>query len=557
MLRLAVSLGAAAMTLAAVTPVFGETSGQFEERTLSAALEQAFDNGLVTVIVPDVRLDVDMLRELYAARDFAPLWAAQDDFEADVDALLAVLENADDEGLRPFDYFSHELAGLMQDRTLSGRVATDLLLSQAVSRFASDVHRGRFEPRQLSRDFDFDRRPMALPDVVLEVARAGDPGQRLLDYAPDHAGYVEARDILAELRGVAEDGGWPTVTNHGTVRPGESSPMIPELRERLRATGELVDAELTPDADPLVYDDTLVAAVELYQENRGLAVDGVIGPQTYASLNVTVEERIDQVIATMERWRWMPADLGDRYLMVNIPDYELELFDGGNLVRRMDVIVGRADRQTPLFSSALTYLEFNPTWTVPTSIAVNDFLPRLLEDPTYLQQQNIRLYSDWSPGRVEVPSQFVDWHSVGNGIRSFMLRQDPGPGNSLGRVKFMMANNFSVYLHDTPARSLFYRATRSFSSGCVRLEDPMWLADFLLADTANWSAARREGILASGQTTRVNLVTPMPLHMAYITAWRDDTGVMQLREDVYGLDRMIAGVIADIRPERVEIALAN
>jgi len=557
MLRLAISFGAAAMTMAAATPVLGETSGRFEERTLGAALEQAFEGGLASVSVPDVRLDVDMLRDLYASRNFTPVWTAQADFETDLESLMAVLGNAEAEGLRPFDYFGHELAGLMQDETLAGRVALDLLLSQAVSRFASDVHRGRFEPRQLSRDFDFDRRPMNLTATVLDVAQAGDPGARLLDYAPTHDGYDEARDILAELRGVAAEGGWPTVTNHGTVRPGETSPLIPELRERLLATGELASADLPADADPNFFDDTLVAAVELYQENHGLAVDGVIGPQTYASLNVTVEQRIDQVIATMERWRWMPADLGGRYVLVNIPDYELELHDNGGLVRRMDVIVGRADRQTPLFSSALTYLEFNPTWTVPTSIAVNDFLPRLLEDPTYLQQQNIRLYSDWSPGRVEIPSQFVDWHSVGSGIRSFMLRQDPGPGNSLGRVKFMMANNFSVYLHDTPARSLFYRATRSFSSGCVRVEDPMWLADYLLADTANWSAARREGILASGQTTRVNLATPMPLHLAYITAWRDDTGVMQLREDIYGLDRMIAGVIADIRPERMEIALAN
>ncbi|NBB82902.1 MAG: L,D-transpeptidase family protein, partial [Alphaproteobacteria bacterium] len=216
-----------------------------------------------------------------------------------------------------------------------------------------------------------------------------------------------------------------------------------------------------------------------------------------------------------------------------------------------------ASRPTPLFSSALTWLEWNPTWTVPTSIAEKDYLPHLIEDPTYLSNKNMYVYAGWQPNAPVVDTQAVDWEEVGRGIRSFMLRQEPGPGNALGKVKFMMSNNFSVYLHDTPERYLFARTHRAYSSGCVRVQDPMWLADYLLAADPTWTGHESEPVMNHWRTTRMNMPSGMPLHVAYVTARLGEDGRPMFFEDIYGLDAAMADALAAHRPERTQIALAD
>jgi murein L,D-transpeptidase YcbB/YkuD len=524
----------------------------FAERTLAAALEQRLS--APSVLVAGTELDGDTLRALYDDRGYAPLWVSEADFDATFDDALDLFEAAEAEGLWPNDYYLVELADLADATTLEDYVAIELAMSGAVMRYGSDIHRGRLNPQSLPGEFDYDRRAMDLTAVAEGAAAASDLDAFLLALAPQHDYYQDLRGALADARAWVDRGGWPEVPVAGTVRPGESSSVVPAIRERLARTGHY-DGE--PGVGGNVLDEALVAAIEQFQEEHGLAVDGVVGPRTYAALNVTAEQRVNQIIAGMERWRWLPPDLGSEYILVNIPDYQLTIVSGGVPIRQMDIIVGRRDRQTPLFSSALSYLEFNPTWTVPTSIAVRDMLPHLLEDPSYLSRQNITLYSSWGADRVPVSPESVNWEEVGSGIRSYMLRQSPGPGNALGRVKFMMANNFAVYLHDTPSRSLFYRAHRTFSSGCVRVEDPMWLADYLLADRDGWSESYRQSILASGRTTRVDMPAPMPVHLAYVSVWVDDLGEVQYREDVYGVDRLIAEALNDHRPDRLEVALAD
>lgn len=544
------------------------------------------------LIISDVAVESGTLLPIYRDGDFEPVWLALPDADIRIDGILDLFEAADLEGLEPRDYFTAELNGLRADDAVEAQAAFDMLLTHAVVLYGSDIDRGRLVPSSLSEDFDFDRRPIDVEALIAATAAAPDAGDYLLTLAPGHPDYAGLRDALVIARQQVEEGGWPQVPDTATLRPGERSPVVPDLRARLAATGFYIEGEaaasaeiltsnplLTPAsgdaetvitvpdeeaagvtdslADETMFDEALVLAVERFQEANGLAVDGAVGPRTLAAMNVSAEERVNQIVATMERWRWLPDDLGDGYIMVNLPDYRLQIFDDGILVRSMDVIVGRRDRQTPLFSSALTYLEFNPTWTVPTSIAYNDYLPRLIEDPTYLRSHNIRVYNGWHNGASEILSEHVDWERVGSGIRHYMLRQAPGPGNSLGRVKFMMANNFSVYLHDTPSRSLFNRAHRSYSSGCVRVQDPMWLADYLLDDLDNWSVGRRESILATGRTARVNMPAPMPLHLVYHTAWLDADGSPVYREDIYGIDRLVTGALRNLRPERIELALAG
>ncbi len=311
------------------------------------------------------------------------------------------------------------------------------------------------------------------------------------------------------------------------------------------------------EGDPLFYDDRLAIALERFQRRHGLTVDGIVGPRTLEALNVPIEDRIEQVIAGMERWRWLPRDLGQgygRYIMVNLAAFSMDVVEDGELIRSMDTVVGRPSRQTPLFSSRMTWLEFNPTWTVPTSIAVRDMLPNVLNDPGYFSRMGITVYGGWHQDSPVLNEEYLDWEQIGNDIRQFRLVQAPGPQNSLGKVKFMMANNFSVYLHDTPSRYLFDRTHRAYSSGCVRVEDPMWLADYVMGDQDGWSGLRSR-MQSDWQTRRVNLENHVPVHLAYHTAWRDEDNSIQVREDIYGIDRAIGESLLELDGEGGRYAL--
>lgn len=497
------------------------------------------------------------LRDLYERVGHEALWTGDAEARERARQVLAVLRAADREGLLPQDYFVEALTARLDDPAHVADGATDLLVSAAVMRYGADLQGARLSPRRLSEVLDYDDAAIDRVRIAADAADAEDVVAYLDGLAPPRLAYDDLRRALAAQRAVVAAGGWPTVPEGPTLRPGEESERIPALRARLIASGDLAAPDDPAAMDDPLYDEALEGAARRFQDRHGLTVDGLIGPMSYAALNVSAQARLDQIVATMERWRWLPRDLGDRHIMVNLAGYELEVRERGRLVRRMDVVVGRPTRETPLFSSALTWLEFNPTWTIPTSIAQRDMLPGLQQDPYYLVNQNIRTYSSWQPGAMEMQSQYMDWHNIGRGIRHYMLRQDPGPGNSLGKVKFMMANNFSVYLHDTPSRYLFARDRRAYSSGCVRVQDPIWLADYLLEGHSSWTETARASVLGHWTPTRYNLPRTMPLHLAYHTAWIDDQGRLQFREDVYGLDTLVIDALDSQQPRTRLLALAD
>jgi murein L,D-transpeptidase YcbB/YkuD len=291
------------------------------------------------------------------------------------------------------------------------------------------------------------------------------------------------------------------------------------------------------EADPTLFDATLEQAVNRFQERHGLAVDGTVGPITLEVLNVPAEARVRQVILNMERLRHRASTFGDRHIVVNIPNYQLNVMEQGQSVLNMRVVVGMPTWQTPTFQSTMTHLVVNPYWVVPEGITRREIIPKIIQNPAYLKNQNMEMLRGHGQDTQIINPANIDWSAVSNRHFPYRFRQRPGSRNALGRIKFKFPNRFHVYMHDTPARSLFAKPRRAFSHGCVRLERPVDLAAYLLQDDPAWTSERIERTIKSGRHRYVNLLTPIDVRLIYQTAWVDADGRVQLRPDIYGLDK--------------------
>ncbi|MEN8132415.1 MAG: L,D-transpeptidase family protein, partial [Pseudomonadota bacterium] len=349
--------------------------------------------------------------------------------------------------------------------------------------------------------------------------------------------YEKLRRVLARYREIAAQGGWELIPDGETLKPGMSDWRVPVIRRRLYLTDSLKSDGLSSTA----YDEQLVEAVRHFQMRYGLDVDGVLGKETREAMNVPVEAVIRRIIVNMERWRWLPHDLDGVRVGVNIAGFDLGVFKDLRLEMQMPVIVGKTYHKTPIFSDLIKYIEFNPYWNIPPSIARNEMLPRLKQDPRYLVERNIRLFSGWGADARELDSTTVDWRGVsGKQMNRYKFRQDPGLKNALGTVKFMFPNDYNVYLHDTPSHSLFTRPERTFSHGCIRVSKPAELASYLLGGEENgWGIERVMEAINSRKRTVVPLDKPIPIIIAYRTVWLDSEGNVRFNKDVYGRDSIL------------------
>ena len=304
--------------------------------------------------------------------------------------------------------------------------------------------------------------------------------------------------------------------------------------------------------DPELFDERVQAAVQDFQRLCGLAPDGKVGEKTIAALNVSTEDRLRQIYLNLERWRWLPQSLGERFVLVNLPAFDLRAVEAGETLLEMRVAVGRPYRRTPVFSDVIRYLVFNPYWEVPTSIAVKDKLPEVRKDPSYLQKQGMKVYRGWGADQAQVDPATIDWTAVSSSRFPYRLRLDPGPLNALGRVKFMFPNPFSIYLHDTPGRGVFLRADRDVSSGCIRLERPLELAELLLRTNSNWQPGATQDILDDYKERTVRLETPWAVHLLHWSAWVDEENRLQLRSDLYDRDEKLALALAGSLPQNAD-----
>jgi murein L,D-transpeptidase YcbB/YkuD len=330
-----------------------------------------------------------------------------------------------------------------------------------------------------------------------------------------------------------------------------SEPRVAALRARLLASNDAEEARLAAGAPagPEMYDPQLEAAVLRFQHRHGLAQDGKVGPRTLAALNVPVDERIRQMVLNLERRRWMPDDRGERYVFVNLADFELKVVHEPKTVFDTRVVVGAPYHRTPAFSAEMTYLEINPYWNVPPSIARNELLPEIKADPGYLAANGFELLADWNDSATAIDPWSVDWSRIAADDFAFRLRQRPGEGNALGRIKFMFPNPFNVYLHDTPARHLFEKAERSFSHGCIRVEQPESFGAVVLDGQDDWSLELIKGAIARGERMIVPLERPLPVHVEYLTAWVNKDGTVHFRNDVYGRDARLAEALLGPRAD--------
>ncbi len=475
-------------------------------------------------------LSPQALPDFYHRRDHEPAWLSGPRLTSGGQELLAAIQDAEGDGLRPYDYHVTALDSLIPllgsdgPDELQHRVSVDLMLTDAFLILGSHLLHGRINPETIDPEWLANRRGKDMIPVLEEAVASGAVAETLDGLRPRMAGYQAMRDVLADLRRVAADGGWAPVPTGPRLEPGASDPRVPIVRDRL--LGWAGDDH---------FDDELQGAVRAFQARHGLDAVGSVGPQTLAALNVPVEDRIAQLEVNMERWRWLPEDPGERHILVNAAAFTVDVVENGERVRRIRGIVGRNYRQTPVFTGTMTYLVLAPYWHVPPGIAQNDQLPRIRQDPRWVMQQRMTLL-DAATNRPVDPLS-VKWAGMTGAQfnRQFRLRQEPGPTNALGDVKFMFPNRYNVYLHDTPARDLFDRTARDFSSGCIRVEDALGLAEHLLA-VEGWDRAQIDQAVRAGRERTVRLSRPYAVHLQYWTAWVDDDGVLQFRDDIYSRD---------------------
>ena len=479
----------------------------------------------------------------YEKRNFQPAWSNAAGLRPQAEELVQAIPALGADGVDIRRYQTQRLQALVDEmketkdfdddpQAQRRLVDLDVELTYTYLSLASHLATGRLQPEKLRVEWYTKPRNVDLNARLGQALTAESPGEivkTLRSLTPPHPDYQRLTQALASHRAIAAKGGWGVVPPGPDLEAGDHGPRVAALRNRLIASGDLPAGNAAPQQQPqaeAVFDNALAAAVSRFQQRHGLEATGKVDEETLAELNVPVQDRIKQVQINMERWRWLPGTFGDRYILVNVPEFRLDLVEGGKTALTMRVVVGKDQSRTPAFSDKMTYIELNPFWNIPDSIANEEILPKLASDPGYLARNNMEVI----PGTEN------------------RLRQLPGSGNALGRIKFMFPNEFNIYLHDTPAGHLFSRAERDFSHGCIRLEKPVELAAYLFKGDPKWTPEALQAAIDSGEQKTITLPDPLPVHILYWTAWVEPSGAVQFRKDLYGHDARLEEALAKEPP---------
>ncbi|MEW5729053.1 MAG: L,D-transpeptidase family protein [Pseudomonadota bacterium] len=505
-------------------PAFADMAGDVQRR---------LEEGGGVVRLGDREVDLAPLRDFYRQRGYRLAWSGTAAEAKGDKALLDVQAVAMAEGLAPDSY---TVPATVSD------IERDLLISDALARFGRDLATGRVPPSKTYGGLGPETRPGFDAAAFLKALSAGKAVAAAVEpLPPAFAGYHRLLVALDRYRQIARDGGWPTIPEGPSIKPGDQDDRVPLVRRRLIATGDLAPAH----DKGKTLDAPVVAALKAFQLRHGLGADGAVGRQTLAALNVPAEQRLSQLLVNLERWRWMPRTLDPVHVAVNLPAARLELVENGEVTMAMRVVVGDVKHPTPGLTTTMSSVVLNPTWTIPPSIASKEILPKLRKDPNYLAANNIRILDAFPEDSPQAGGRGMDWAGFRGGKFPYRLRQQPGPDNALGYVKFNLKDSDDIYLHDTPSRAAFSRDYRALSHGCVRVERPVDLAEALLGDA--WADKVAETI-TTAETRTLKLEREVRVYLTYFTAWADGAGVVHFRDDLYGHDGRLRAALKRARP---------
>jgi len=526
------------LTLAIIIALQSSATAQQTDvrESIRVEIEQLRESGVLSIGGVDIAAG-NLLAEVYERRNFAPNWTNSDE----ILELITAIKNADKDGLKTADYHLEEVEFVYRELGAGNltssreRAALDVMLTDSLFRLGYHQRLGKVNPQNLDSMWNFKRELSdQSPSVVMQQAMDS-PSliefiDNLIQRGPVYRGLQKA---LAEYRELAASGGWPSITDGPTLKPGATDTRLDAIARRLAVTGDIPDMQTF--AAITEYDEVLEAGVRKFQARHGLASDGVIGPATLRAMNVPIEHRIEQLRLNLERARWVFDDISENFIIVNIAGFRAYLIRDSKITWVTKVQVGKTYHQTPVFRDEMKYVVFNPTWTVPYSIATKEMLPRIKNDPSYFEDRDFDV-KDRS-GEIVDPTD-IDWPTLSQGNFPYTFVQRPGPRNALGRIKFIFPNEHSVYLHDTPSKFLFDNAERAFSHGCVRVSNPFELAELILGPQG-WDTKKITATLDSAETTTVYLPEPLPVLLLYWTAEIGPSGDIHFYSDVYERDQRI------------------
>nr|WP_315206662.1 L,D-transpeptidase family protein [uncultured Flavobacterium sp.] len=517
-------------TLILILLICATISCKKEKLKSEVILKSDFSNPYVLPKDKSIRIDSTLLSsfnsktlsDFYKSTNYRTTWQSVDSRKI----ILATLLKSDEEGLNPEDYNVKTLidfekkSATLNDADLA---KYDILLTESFQKYISHLTNGTLNPRKLYKNWDLKENFIDINETLTDLLNNNSLADKIEQLKPNHIVYKRLKTALKLINTFPKDN-FKVLKIAEIISRNDTNPSIIDIKKRLTYWKELQPQ----DSLTSIYDEETMLAIKKFQNRHGLAADGIIGPATIASLNFSKKQRIQQIIINLERWKWYPKEMGKEYIIINIPDYRLTLIKDKDTLRSHRVIVGRAKRKTPILSSRLTQVVFNPTWTVPPTILREDVIPAILKNRSYLAESNIKIYD--RNGGIVSP---YEWHL--SQAKSYRYVQSPGTFNSLGMVKIIFPNRFSVYLHDTNHRDYFDKIDRSLSSGCVRVDNPLELTEYLLNDSVNWNLEKITEILQSEKTKFVKIKKEVSFQLLYWTAWSENNKLI-FRDDIYNLD---------------------
>ena len=478
------------------------------------------------------------LIDLYKKRDFEPLWLTRDGWGLGVEAARHTFTNAANEGLEPKDYTRGLARVDGAQKEVSSLLEAEIALSKDVLDYIDDMWGERLNPSLISKSLSIKPEHVDAAAILIRGVSGDQSGEWLKNLTLPKEQYQNLKKLLALYREKADtqDNLNLLPTQGPVLKRGTSSAQVVLLRKALAiheftSTGDI--------ADPL-FDADLEKTVKRFQDTSLIEPDGIVGDQTRRALARSAQDKVNQIIVSMERWRWLPHTMPERYLFVNIAGFELKGYENGAQTLDMPVIIGRDYRKTPVFTSIVDSVRFNPSWNVPRSIAVKDKLPKLQRDPDYFVQKGYVLSDE---DGNEISPHSVNWSEITPSTFTYHLRQKPGAANALGKIRFNIDSPFDVYLHDTSDPQLFVKKVRTFSSGCIRVSEPVKLAYFVFNEPSRWTYETIAASMTGSNTQNVRPQKGVPIFITYFTVWAPDGEAPRFMDDIYAQDAAILAAI--------------